>query len=39
MHFIPASGLEEVAFYEFYMILNEVVKIYIPWKCKSDPYL
>ena len=29
IHFIPNSGIEEVTFYEFYMILSEVVKMHI----------
>ena len=31
IHFIPNSGKEEVTFYKFYMILNKVVKIFLPY--------
>ena len=27
---IPNSGREEVIFYEFYMMLNQIVKMYMP---------
>ena len=30
INFLPASEREEVTFYEFYVILNEVVKMYMP---------
>ena len=30
IHFIPISGREGVTFYEFYMILNKVLKMYMP---------
>ena len=35
IYFIPNSAREEVRFYKFYMILNEVVKMYIP--CFRNP--
>ena len=31
IHFIPNSGKEEATFYKFYMILNKVVKIFLPY--------
>ena len=39
MHFIPNSGREEVPFHEFYMILIEVVKMYMPCYKNMTPTL
>ena len=39
MHFIPNSEREEVPFHKFYMILNEVVKMYMPCYRNMTPTL